>query len=277
MDHPGQSHADLSRRVTALEAEVVQLREFVNAVRSSLGMTPMQAPRPQLLHVPPPSPSDASRLPAFPFPAPATTTSAQGAPGLIWYHTENATTDQMRALAMWLQVDESRMTFIEADASTVVHVVFSPGGRADVTNLARAGHRFRLKQNILIVLAVGKLPVTVPDIFIPSDRRWCINLDDDFVAPRETSENDSARRALSRLLNGPLNNIRAAVDTSPAPPALESVGARLPDRCYRPGCSEAVLHQCSGCKSIQYCGMHVGNHAGHATFCGGTRGRRGRK
>lgn len=245
----------LEHRVTVLEAEVAQLREFVNAFRSSTKLGPLE---PVVVHGGRPAPTAVT--PMTPAPAPV-----KGQGRGVWVFSGNATSYQMIHVWKWLDIPAKDQAHGPDNAAVIVMVVFSPGVRGDPDKPALAQFRAAGKTVYGLVLEAGQgNSVKIPDNLIPNDHQLTLSLDDDFEGFRDTAGNHEVARkkkTVFREVYASSSHVKDQV--SLAGTGLRAVGARDKSMCVAGQCVSAALYQCDSCTGQQYCGEHTRYHAWH--------------
>ena len=265
MDRP---HA-LEHRVAVLEGEVAQLREFVNAFRSSMKLGPLEPPVVHGTLGPRPTTTE-------PQPRPLSLSRGKG----VWIFRGNATSEQMEHVREWLAIPVENHARSAEDAAVIIFVAFAPGGRTDPDKSALAQFYAAGKTVYGLVLEAGTgNTVRIPDNLISSDRQLTLTLDDDFQGMRGTGSNRDAaqrKRMVFHEAYSSANRIKDPVSleayassskvkdpVSLAGTGLRGVGAQVGGSCVVRGCAGTVLYQCDGCSEQQYCGDHTQHGAHH--------------
>ena len=246
MDYPSARELELTQRVARLEAEMAQVRAFVNMFRASMGQAPLQPPVPDVVAVP-------SRTPTTTRPSHV---PARKSPGiqLIWLERRNATKDQVQSFKVYLDLPDNRYAINAESASVIVAFAFSPGNRADVSDFTMHAPPFAGKSVYLVILAAGQAPVNVYGSVIPQDQQFSFPLDDNFVEIRNPTGED-ARRNLSKLRTLLKQNLAINSSILSSLPTIESVGASIPRTCAM--CKEIAVYQSPEGVDFRYCTEHV--------------------
>jgi hypothetical protein len=242
MDRPSGRELELGQRVARLEAEMAQLRAFVNVFRASMGQAPLQPPIPDV-------------IPATVLPGDKPPYRLPGAP-LIWVFKNNATNDQLASFKAVLGIPVDRYAIDGQYASVIVTLVFAPGGRADVTDLDLNAAPFAGKQNCVVVLTAGNGRVYVPAAKIGNILQFSFPLDDSFVAIRDLDET-TTRKDLLKLRTWLKQNLGINARLPSLLPVLQAVGASFPHGCGIDECTNTAVYQAKEGSSMFYCSLHA--------------------
>lgn len=261
MDRPSARELELGRRVAVLEAEMAQMRAFVNVFRASMHLDPLQPPVPEIAPVPAHQPQAQSQ----PLPA----QGGRRAAGIrIWIQNVNLFAALLDSTKKWLALPNQFLATSPGDAHVILVLVWSPGGRADVTGVPFAS--YGNKEVFAVVLAPGTDPVSLPPGHVPKTRTVSLLLNDDFDDLKDEKQRQLARQfraVLKAELPGLQSRIESSVTTADSPPppsqsrvtihGLMALGAECRAECIMIGCQNQALYQCGACTGLWYCGEHA--------------------
>jgi len=255
MNRPSARELELERRVAVLEAEVVQLRAFMNGVRASLKLEPAPiptvAPVPHHHHQQPQQPAAIRAPPAV----------ARRHGGIrLWIENVNLFPALLESTRKWLAFPEEFIASSPEEARVILVLVWSPGGRADVTRVP--WDSYYNKSVFAVVMGPGTVPVELPAGHVPKTRTVSLLLGDGFDDLKDEKQRALARQFRS-VLKAEFPGIQAQIESSVTYPmtvavhGLSAVGAKSHFECSMIGCQNPALFHCEACANQLYCGVHA--------------------